>query len=112
MSTSLEASVGKLVGQVELLLNRDDKAEINRKALYEKVEEVGRDVLKLNARMTVAEDKLVEHQPTITEFITVKHKVQTAGTIGKWLWGAGGILLTIVAFIVTKVGDYISIVPK
>ena len=112
MSASLEALVGKLTGQVELLLQRDDKAEVNRKALYEKVEEVGKDVLKLNARMTQAENTITEHQPTITEFITVKHKVQTAGTIGKWLWGIGGVILTAAAFIATKVGDYISIVHK
>ena len=112
MSNSLETLVGKLSGQVEILLQQQDKAEHNRKLLYEKVEEVGRDVLKLSDRMLVAEAKLTEHQPTITEFITVKHKVQTAGMIGKWIWAIGAAILTSVAFLVTKISEYITVIPK
>lgn len=112
MTTSLEAMVGKLSGQVELLLVRDDKAESNRKALYEKVEEVAKDVQAVNLRLTAAELAITENEPTIREFITIKHKVQGAGTLGKWLWGIGGVILGFAAFVVSKATELVTIVPK
>lgn len=42
-------------------------------------------------------DQLASNAPTIQEFITIKHKVQGAGWMGKTLWAVGGALIAFVA---------------
>lgn len=43
-------------------------------------------------------EQLASNAPTIQEFVTIKHKVQGAGALGKFIWASGGALLATIAF--------------
>ena len=43
---------------------------------------------KMEGRLKNVEDSFAKSEPTIEEFITIKHKVAGAGVFGKWA-GAG-----------------------
>ena len=49
----------------------------------------------MDSRLQQVEQSLARSAPTIEEFITIKHKVVGAGIAGKWIWLAGGAILTL-----------------
>ena len=73
-----------------LVLDRD-----SRKDQYEKLENIGKTMTAMDARVKSVEESFARSAPTIEEFITIKHKVVGAGVAGKWLWFIVGGLLTV-----------------
>ena len=67
----------------------------SRRNQYEKTEELSLTIHELNGRIKNVEEGLAKSAPTIEEFITIKHKVAGAGVAGRWIWVAGGVLLTL-----------------
>lgn len=53
----------------------------------------------MTARLKNVEDSLAKNEPTIEEFITIKHKVVGAGMFGKWVWFGLGAVITMIAAI-------------
>lgn len=63
-----------------------------------------RDSLKaMDSRLKNVEESLAKTEPTIEEFITIKHKVVGAGIFGKWVWAAAGFLIGAAAMIKREV---------
>lgn len=71
---------------------RNDRAKLENSLtnLRESVAEVGN-------RLKNVEESLARNEPTIEEFITIKHKVVGAGLFGKWVWAAAGAIIGILA---------------
>lgn len=44
----------------------------------------------LSIRLKRVEESITKSEPTIEEFITIKHKVAGAGIFGKWVWAGAG----------------------
>lgn len=43
------------------------------------------------------EDSLAKSEPSIEEFITIKHKIAGAGIFGKWVWAGAGAIIGVLA---------------
>ena len=51
----------------------------------------------MDNRLKNVEDNLAKNEPTIEEFITIKHKVVGAGIFGKWVWAGAGAIIGVLA---------------
>lgn len=78
-----------------MILQELRDAKESRKAQYEAIEEVKSTMNTINGRVTTVESTLTEYGPTIQEFLKIKQRVAGAGVLGKALWIAGGVLITI-----------------
>jgi len=67
----------------------------NQKQLA-KLDEMNISILTLNNRVEKVENNLALASPTLQEFIATKNKVMGAGTLGKYVWMAIGVILSIV----------------
>lgn len=67
-----------------------DKLEVTLSELKDSVNN-------MSNRLKNVEDNLAKNEPTIEEFITIKHKVVGAGIFGKWVWAAAGAIIGILA---------------
>lgn len=69
---------------------RETKA---REKMEESIESLKDSVKDFDNRLQRVEESITKSEPTIEEFITIKHKVVGAGVFGKWVWmGAGAII--------------------
>lgn len=98
MSEPVEAQIARLAERMNTILEEMAQARDGRKHQYEKLEDLGRSILKLDNRVESVENSLARASPTIDEFITIKHKVAGAGMLGKYVWAIGGGLLSALAF--------------
>lgn len=57
------------------------------------VKEISTSLAHVGHRVESVEHSLAKASPTIDEFINIKHKIQGAGILGKWLWVALGFLV-------------------
>ena len=55
--------------------------------------EISTSLANIGHRVESVEHSLAKASPTIDEFIIIKHKIQGAGILGKWLWVALGFLV-------------------
>lgn len=92
---SLEAQLARIDERLRLVMVQNDKAEASRKEQYQFNERIERTVGDMSVKVTNVENKLATASPTIEEFITIKHKIVGAGKLGKYLWLAGGALITL-----------------
>lgn len=90
---TIEQELGRISGQLDILMRASDKAEESRKKTHEEIETIRLNQERTNNRLKIVEDSISKNAPTIEEFITIKHKVVGAGAMGKWLWVAGSFLL-------------------
>jgi len=74
---------------------RETKA---REKMEESIGKLQNSILESDSRLKRVEESITKSEPTIEEFITIKHKVVGAGVFGKWVWlGAGAIIGVIAA---------------
>jgi DNA repair ATPase RecN len=105
----LRVELAKLVVSMGYIQRELEEAKTARKSQYEKMEEQSNTLTKLDSRMGEVEKSLKTQAPTIEEFITIKHKVQGAGTAGKWIWGSVGAVLSLIGLIVAAKSGLISL---
>jgi len=94
---SLEAQLGRLAGQQDMILRELTSASEGRKQQYAAIEEIRGTLVSFDSRMTTVEENLTKFEPTIEEFISIKTKVVGAGKLGKFLWAVGAIILALAA---------------
>lgn len=78
---------------MKFLVEEAREAKTSRKAQYETNESLSRLITSLTTDVKTVADKLAGQAPTIQEFITIKHKVDGAGKLGKFFWAFGSMLL-------------------
>ena len=71
--------------------------EKNQEKLEAALSDLKLSMQKLESRLKSVEDSLAKSEPTIEEFITIKHKVVGAGIFGKWVWAGAGAIIGILA---------------
>ena len=90
---SPETQIARLDERLTQIITELRDAKDGRKHQYEKLEEFGRSLVSINARIQSVEESYAKASPTIDEFITIKHKVHGAGIVGKWIWAILGSLI-------------------
>lgn len=97
MPPSQEVQLALLGQQMEQMSKAMERMENHQATVAERMTEYASGQDKMNQKMTVIEAQLASNQPTIQEFVTIKHKVQGAGAAGKWIWAAAAGILTFIA---------------
>ncbi|MNF31591.1 hypothetical protein D3C87_1866310 [compost metagenome] len=90
-----EVQIARLDERLQQILREMELSRDGRKQQYEKLEQLNQSVTVLSGRVENVENSLAKTAPTIDEFLVIKHKVVGAGIMGKWLWAAGGGLISL-----------------
>lgn len=93
---SVEAHLARQDERWKFVQEEMQEARLSRKAQYEQMELLRSTVQHLSAKVSSVEDSLAKANPTIEEFITIKHKVTGAGAAGKYIWAIAASMLTFV----------------
>lgn len=82
---ALEEAVKHLA---QVATRMDDKALEERRAIYDKIDELADEVTELSLRFEVMQTKLKEISPTIEKFEESYQRSLGAKHLGKFIWGA------------------------
>lgn len=82
---------------MKTLFENQTRDRQDREKLEETLSELRDSINDIGNRLKNVEDSLAKNEPTIEEFITIKHKVVGAGLFGKWVWAGAGIIIGILA---------------
>lgn len=92
---AVEVQMARLEERLKVIMDELALARDSRKQQYETQEKLGRSLVSIESRIENVETSLAKATPTIDEFLIIKHKVVGAGMLGKWLWAAGGGLISL-----------------
>ena len=82
---------------MKTLFENQTRERQDREKLEETLVELRDSINDIGNRLKNVEDSLAKNEPTIEEFITIKHKVVGAGIFGKWVWAGAGAIIGILA---------------
>ena len=94
---SSAVQLARLWERMDRVIDGQQKAEAREEKLDAHLNHTRQWQSDMSTRMAAVEKQLASNEPTIQEFITIKHRVQGAGLAGKWLWAAGGAILAVAA---------------
>lgn len=96
-SNSTEVMLGRLEERLATLAKNHEKDEKNQEKLESSLATLLQTVRTIEVRLDRVEQSLAKSEPTIEEFITIKHKVVGAGIFGKWVWAGAGAIIGVLA---------------
>lgn len=82
---------------MKTLFDNQTRDRQDREKLEETLVELRDSINDIGNRLKNVEDSLAKNEPTIEEFITIKHKVVGAGIFGKWVWAGAGAIIGVLA---------------
>lgn len=82
---------------MKTLFENQTRYRQDREKLEETLGELRDSINDIGNRLKNVEDSLAKNEPTIEEFITIKHKVVGAGIFGKWVWAGAGAIIGVLA---------------
>ena len=82
---------------MKTLFENQTRDRQDREKLEETLSELRDSINDMGNRLKNVEDSLAKNEPTIEEFITIKHKVVGAGIFGKWVWAGAGAIIGVLA---------------
>lgn len=82
---------------MKTLFENQTRDRQDREKLEETLSELRDSINDIGNRLKNVEDSLAKNEPTIEEFITIKHKVVGAGIFGKWVWAGAGAIIGVLA---------------
>lgn len=82
---------------MKTLFDNQARDRQDREKLEETLVELRDSINDIGNRLKNVEDSLAKNEPTIEEFITIKHKVVGAGVFGKWVWAGAGAIIGVLA---------------
>lgn len=94
---STSVLLARLEERLETLFKNQEKEERSKEKLEQTLSGLKDSVQQMEGRLKSVEDSLAKSEPTIEEFITIKHKVVGAGIFGKWVWAGAGAIIGILA---------------
>lgn len=89
--------LARLEERLRTLFENQEKEERSKEKLEQTLSSLKDSIQKMDVRLKSVEDSLAKSEPTIEEFITIKHKVVGAGIFGKWVWAGAGAIIGILA---------------
>jgi hypothetical protein len=93
MPESPDAQIARLDERLSSIMTLMRESREEFKLHQDLVKEISTALTNMAHRVESVEHSLAKASPTIDEFITIKHKIQGAGVVGKWLWVALGFLV-------------------
>ena len=97
MNESGELLLVRLEERLKTLFENQTRERQDREKLEETLVELRDSINDIGNRLKNVEDSLAKNEPTIEEFITIKHKVVGAGIFGKWIWAGAGAIIGVLA---------------
>lgn len=97
MNESGELLLVRLEERLKTLFENQTRDRQDREKLEETLVELRDSINDIGNRLKNVEDSLAKNEPTIEEFITIKHKVVGAGIFGKWVWAGAGAIIGVLA---------------
>lgn len=97
MNESGELLLVRLEERLKTLFENQTRDRQDREKLEETLAELRDSINDIGNRLKNVEDSLAKNEPTIEEFITIKHKVVGAGIFGKWVWAGAGAIIGVLA---------------
>ena len=97
MNESGELLLVRLEERLKTLFENQTRDRQDREKLEETLVELRDSINDIVNRLKSVEDSLAKSEPTIEEFITIKHKVAGAGIFGKWVWAGAGAIIGVLA---------------
>lgn len=97
MNESGELLLVRLEERLKTLFENHTRERQDREKLEETLGELRDSINDIGNRLKNVEDSLAKNEPTIEEFITIKHKVVGAGIFGKWVWAGAGAIIGVLA---------------
>ena len=82
---------------MKTLFENQTRDRQDREKLEETLGELRDSINDIGNRLKNVEDSLAKNEPTIEDFITLKHKVVGAGIFGKWVWAGAGAIIGVLA---------------
>ena len=82
---------------MKTLFENQTRERQDREKQEETLVELRDSINDIGNRLKNVEDSLAKNEPTIEEFITIKHKVVGAGIFGKWVWAGAGAIIGVLA---------------
>ena len=97
MNESGELLLVRLEERLKTLFENQTRDRQDCEKLEETLVELRDSINDIDNRLKNVEDSLAKNEPTIEEFITIKHKVVGAGIFGKWVWAGAGAIIGVLA---------------
>lgn len=97
MTDPIEVMLARLDERFRTLFENQKSEREYRANLEKSISDLRNSVADMGNRLKNVEDSLAKNEPTIEEFITIKHKVVGAGIFGKWVWTGAGIIIGVLA---------------
>lgn len=97
MNESGKLLLVRLEERLKTLFENQTRDRQDREKLEETLVELRDSINDIGNRLKNVEDSLAKNEPTIEEFITIKHKVVGAGIFGKWVWAGAGAIIGVLA---------------
>lgn len=93
MAESAEVQVARLDERLLSIIKSMGESQEGYKAQQELIKNIANALTVIGHRVESVEHSLAKASPTLDEFIIIKHKIQGAGIVGKWLWVSLGFLV-------------------
>jgi len=114
VSESTDVRMARMEEQLKTILKSLEKAEKDRDKSADRLEaeaevttkglnEINNQYRSLDARLAKLENKVNDNQPTIEEFITIKHQVKGASKLGTFIYGAIGVVVGFLLALKTEI---------
>ena len=89
MPESLEIQIARIQEQLKAMDSYLQEGREDRKTNLDSISRMITSVEIMERRLQKLEDQFAKSEPTIQEFITIKHQVKGAGALGRWAWAFG-----------------------
>jgi len=96
-NSNSDVLLARLEERLKTIFESQEKEVRGRERLYDSVSSLRDSIQNMDARLKSVENSLARNEPTIEEFITIKHKVVGAGVFGRWVWVGAGALIGLIA---------------
>ena len=96
-SESTEVLLARLEERLRTVFENQERESKSRDRIEHSISSMRDCVQKMDGRLMSVEESLAKSEPTIEEFITIKHKVVGAGIMGKWIWAGAGAIIGVLA---------------
>lgn len=99
MPEPTEIQLARIQEQMKTIISSQEFARATRMESDKEIKEIHKLVSKLDHRVGEIEKHVATATPTLSEFNTLKYKIQGAGTFGKWIWAiAAGLVGFLLGF--------------
>lgn len=108
MTEPVEAQLARLDERLKNIADAINKEAKTASELREWLHKMDKSITSINNRVAVVESSLAKSAPTISEFVNLKHKIQGAGILGRWIWIIAAGMIGFLYGIKEKIFSFIS----